>query len=860
MAPFKISNQWLEVNPRARMVSVTSLALHPRDIGTLLIGYNEGAAIYSFKQNKVMKFFAYEVPAGAPGGDVDPSTSQKVRWPKLVQAVWHPTGTFILTCHDDETLVMWDAKTGTVTQARTLQDPNVNIRGTRIGSFGSSSGTLAIKAPIAKVAWCAKQNPDDTGILVAGGAPTHIPERGLTFFDLGPTPVYATSSWQVLQDLWAKPKSTKLLPTPIGTDVLDFCIIPRTSPHFAGAHDPIAIIAVLSSGELTTLSFPSGHPIPPTNQLHVSLSFVHPFANKIDLASVDRTRWLGLKEQRPSGPLILKGGAEGPRRMKRFEGRNIVQTAHADGTVKIWDSGDADQIENPDVIQVDVARAVGRTGDVDILHSSMAGASGELAAGLRSGEVLIFRWEQNRNFGRELPFRADEELGLCSVSDNADPALKEGLLPLTMFPGSGAPCTAVKLSDIGFCAAGFENGTLAVIDLRGPALIFDASLNDVAKMERRRSILKSNSQAMPGKLEWATKIEFSIMSLEGERFCSILLFVGTNHGRLLTYRIVPESGGAYGVQPAGTANVEDEVIMIYPLNAQTGQSAFASQQAYAGLRSGVPLDGSVIVVTRRGAKIFKPAEAKGASKSWNDCLCDTAAVARSENSAALVGLFGDGSAKTFSIPALKELASVRVDNVLDIRQFSQAVIAPNADIVGWTGPSELAIVSPWGSGVDNSQGKNELFNPSAIIPPRPTISNLQWISGTQYVTPIDMDTLVGGPDRPPSKRMLEQMRADEALKRDETRAGASGNVSSAQKEGESYWQYMQRQVQERTERLNLTGDSMDKLEDSSSGWADDVSKFVSSQKKKAAMGSMCKSPLEPVWELTTLVLGSKFGF
>lgn len=92
--------------------------------------------------------------------------------------------------------------------------------------------------------------------------------------------------------------------------------------------------------------------------------------------------------------------------------------------------------------------------------------------------------------------------------------------------------------------------------------------------------------------------------------------------------------------------------------------------------------------------------------------------------------------------------------------------------------------------------------------------------------------------------MLEQMRSEEAARLDSGRAGlnAAGGSSSAAggapgQNDEGYWAYMQRQVQERTERLNVMGDSMDNLQESSSKWSEDVSKYVSSQKKKAVMGS-----------------------
>lgn len=515
-APFRIQNLWRERNPRARSLPVVAMALHPRDIGTLLIGYSEGAVIFSFKQNKPVKYFQYELTPGAPGGDSDPTSVDSVRRPRITQALWHPTGTFIMTGHEDSSLVIWDPKDGRVVMARTLQDTNVDRPGAGSGSYGTTTGTFSLKEPLFKIAWCSKQNADDTGILIAGGAPTTSPTKGLTFLDLGPTPNYSTSPWQSLSDYLARPKQHHVLPTPPKAEVVDFCLIPRMSPHYAGSHDPMALLALLSSGEIVTLSFPSGGPISPTNQLHVSLLYVHPFVNRIALASIDRTRWLGMTENRSHGPPIMTGGAEATHSLKRYESRNIVQTAHADGTIRLWDAGHGDEIENEDVLQVDIARALGRLENSEVIAMSMSGATGELAVGLKTGEMLVFRWDKNRNFGRDVPRTGGESFGgMVNIKDYADPALKEGLLPFTMLQGQRGPVTAMKMSDVGFIGVGFEGGNIAVIDLRGPAMIYNSALSDLAKHNKRGSLRRSDSHQL-GKPEWPTVLEFGVMTLDGD--------------------------------------------------------------------------------------------------------------------------------------------------------------------------------------------------------------------------------------------------------------------------------------------------------------------------------------------------------
>ena len=513
LAPLKIPNLWRERNPRARLLPVVTLAFHPRDIGSLLIGYVEGAVIFSFHQNKATRFFLYELPAGAPGGDPEASLASPSRAPRLTQALWHPTGTFILTGHEDSSFVIWDSKDGRKILARTLQANNVDRPGAATDVAGSVRGTIAVREPFFRFAWCSKENPDDTGILIAGGAPTTNTAKGLTFLELGPTPNYATSSWQILSGHFEKPRRQHFLPTPPNAAVVEVCMIPRKSPHFAGCSDPIAVIALLASGELVTLSFPSGHPITPTNQLHASLTMVHPFVNRIDMAYVDRTRWLGMVENRSQGPPLLKGGAEPKRSLMRFSNRNVLQTAHADGTIRIFDVGHGDEIENEAVLQVDAARALGRYSDIDITIMAMSGATGELAVGLRTGEVIVYRWGKNPEFGRDVPHKEARSFGLEAVADRAEPSVKEGLLPFRLLDQQQGPVTALRLSDVGFLCAGFEGGSIVVVDLRGPAVIFDSNVS--SQNSKRGSFRKSNTQDL-SKLEWPTSMEFGVMSLHGD--------------------------------------------------------------------------------------------------------------------------------------------------------------------------------------------------------------------------------------------------------------------------------------------------------------------------------------------------------
>ena len=151
---------------------------------------------------------------------------------------------------------------------------------------------------------------------------------------------------------------------------------------------------------------------------------------------------------------------------------------------------------------------------------------------------------------------------------------------------------------------------------------------------------------------------------------------------------------------AGSIPLDDKVIKINPIDAESGDLALATPNAVSGLRNGNKTNGVILAGTVSGCRIFKPATNKGAHKSWDDFLCDSAAVVKTEGRGySLVGLFGDGNARAFSIPGLKEIGCSAINNMVDMRRLSESTVCSNGTALVWTGPSEIGLFSVWGSGI-----------------------------------------------------------------------------------------------------------------------------------------------------------------
>jgi hypothetical protein len=298
-------------------------------------------------------------------------------------------------------------------------------------------------------------------------------------------------------------------------------------------------------------------------------------------------------ENREQGEPLLKGGAGAKKPKRRYEGRTILQVAHADGTVRIWDSGHDDDIENPMQVQVDVARALDRCEGVEVTAMNLASNTGEFAVGTSAGEVVIFRWGANQYHGRDATQRTDPNPGgLTEIGSRAEPPLREGLNPHVLYEMMQGPISALTVSDVGFVGIGSGAGFFSLIDLRGPAVILQVSMLELAGKEKRSSFIKGRTSSGASK-EWPTVVEFGVMTLEGDNYSSLACFVGTNLGKVATFKLLPANNG-YSAKLAGVVSLADKVIALCPIVAETGKPAMATGPIVAGLRSGQQVNGVLV--------------------------------------------------------------------------------------------------------------------------------------------------------------------------------------------------------------------------------------------------------------------------
>ncbi|KAG0337701.1 hypothetical protein BG000_005081 [Podila horticola] len=317
--PYRIPNLMPEGN---RHSMVVALQTHPKDNNQLLIAYNTGVALWNLKQKTIIRVFIFEIPPGAMGGiAVDGMFSpNESRFPHVTVVAWRPDGQAVVVGYDDGCLAFFDLKVERPVLARTIHEVNVNVPGVK----PLVERTTAQFVPIYQITWCLNRNKEDTTLIVAGGT-SSIDMYGLHLFEFSAKPDYK------------HPRRQHTLTTE--SDILDFAVLPRESPWYNSALDPIAVLILTNKGGIQSFGFEVPHP------RYISPSCLQLVEPKLVLAKVytqispyHYNRLVnGLSRKSPPGHRIPLKGALVLRSDENKIKRDIMVTAHSDSSIRFWE-------------------------------------------------------------------------------------------------------------------------------------------------------------------------------------------------------------------------------------------------------------------------------------------------------------------------------------------------------------------------------------------------------------------------------------------------------------------------------------------------------------------------------------------
>ncbi|GMM55212.1 putative Rab GTPase-binding protein [Maudiozyma humilis] len=749
--------------PKEIMSPVVSVRWNPRDLGSILISYNLVTVVYSFVEMEVKQSFIYELPPFAPGGDNSDAKIDTVRRPKVVQSLYHPNSLNILTVHEDNSMVFWDTNSGRLIEARTLFETDVNEPQNNTERLTGAAGS----PQIFKVYWLCTNNPEYTSLLIATKSlQKGDNSQGITILDLGGTPMYSITSYDGFQKYYSNPQSQKLCPLVNRAPLVDILPLPRASAHFGGCHDPAFVLALLENGEMETLLVQSGSFTSKASLLPQSLSWTRPLVTTSTAFSVPKKLWLGLLSTYSSvNESILMGGTSSKRNMRPSEIRTAIATGHTNGSVRIWD-GAQNELDDKCVFEVNIGRILNRALHLSIAKISFAPETVELAVATEAGEVILFKFELNPMFGKTSSTRdLDMQFGRFSLEDSSDilvdvrnrapPSIKQGFIPSTVINAKRGSVTALCNSCIGFVAVAYSNGSLLVVDRRGPAAIYLGQVRDIPKI--RGTCI--------------TAVDFSIMEYGDDGYSSILLSCGTDAGELITYKVLPTGGGRFSVDFVGLSKTNDSgpVIGIQTMAKASGGSCQGTINKMQELTKGMCVPGYMIVTAKHDIRIIKPGKSKESHRSYRHQIVasDMAYIptltgtGHTKLTTYFVAVLSDASAKVLTLPDLKEVKSMAPPSPVSSHYVAESAVMKNGDVFIRTGPyisalfsvvSEQNLAVP-GSPTLSANGPvvDSLYNPNLKISYRPQVNSLQWARGTVYCMPPQLDEILGGERRAESK-------------------------------------------------------------------------------------------------------------
>lgn len=803
--PFRIDNLQKKVLPKQKLSPVLEIEWHPRDISTILITYSHCAVTFSLNEEKIKKTFIYVVHRGDKAFDYTIEVANEGKrkifgttkevTTAMTEAHFHPNGLHIVTVHKDNSLVFWDANDGTLIQARTIFDTDLNKPGSYIPPPTQFS-------PISCVKWVCSLNPEITQLIISGGLPDK--PGTICVINFGYTLKYSLTSHDKQSAFYANPASgitfTDVTFNSRGADAMELIsqIIPLLRPnlpYFGGNHNPAYLLLLSNYGALYALDYTVNQL--PANELVLppSLDEIVPAAVCSYVLCVNRVEWYNLLSNRISvnsgarEPPLIRGGSprshlSTPPPFGADDSYRIIRiTGHHGGVVTFRDVTRGEHHDTIDYVKINLSKVLYLNGDPKLLKVtsvSLSFESKEVLVGLANGDVVILKY--GKKPPSELTDYSKVDYNDCPIQhQNGDtkmynisgrvlgPYSHSNFLPVGLVKvGSPSAISCLKVSNVGFGAVAHKSGRLNVYDIsRGPAVIYNLGS------------IKEHLVSIQGDC-YVTSMEFTIMQYGDDGYSSLVLTCGTNcGGNLLIFKIVPRMSGGFEVQFAnkiinlnyrvlgGEESANSSILNLIPINSVNGQSAVARLDMFHRLSQGIVIPAIFVVVSDKDLRVIELPKNKLTHKVIDDRILASGVVSLKERGIVLATLVKLGFVKLSSLPSLSDIGDVKLskDVFKEVQEHfqkasvSSSLVTPSGDIYIPTSSSQgLHLVvhsdSRYKKSKKGESFSDNLFNENAVVPPRPLPGTLQCAKGqTIYITSSELSSIIAGPTRKTSKHI-----------------------------------------------------------------------------------------------------------
>lgn len=781
------------------------------------------------------------------------------RRPEVTAIAVHPTGHFFAVGHSDGSIAFWavdDQEKPLL--VRTIETVDVNIvdaDGLETYLVGrKANSSKSIREPIFKLSWSGFSNSadlrgGDTVLTILGGLLTDT-SPGLTtlllppFQPSEPPPGPPTALHPHFRDAMCRSiEPTKSFFYRTSGVVQDYLLIPTSSPHFSGSFDPYAIIFLVDSVGSTRAT--EGYLFPPSGFFTRDASSsdqvesraieqrqdVHTLRLPLSLsngnAGILGGRLISLEKDVyhlfigdrlvDEQNLLLKGGRafadqtkQNELRLSKYQPPRILMTYHLNLKVQFFDvsaqllvSSGTDPLQNhfPDAIPtmtIDLSDVVSNAiGDriffpdeETSIHSvEVAPEALEFAVVLEKGDVVVYRSSPTLPNVANIP---DSEI---TPLKQVVPHPEKRLSPYFLIPARKGNVKACALSDIGFLAVSYSEGSLLILDMRGPRIIHSA----VGKKHKTKpTIGLSGVSHHASHFDVVTSLVWTIAPLTRDFETRVRLIASYSSGDSEVFTLAPSGNPVswkVSGEPITIKGIWDPIYSVV-IDSKTGALQKPNPARLAASLRPTPEDNShsfFLVVGKKGARCVTDIDGDRIGKAeWphKAGVTQVAQLVEHMGSRALVVVTEKNEVLTYSLPQLEHLHGFQHS----LTSSPLLTIDESGDFVSWVRSPTSGVIdsATYGSLFDirrlHAPADLDFSNINRNLAAQPQPVSLgpvslmgSWFKTSQALTGAQIDDLLGGPDRPtPKKPQDRAVTGDAAMSVEAGVASIAGAAAAAQ--------------------------------------------------------------------------------